>query len=460
MVTTSQLTMTARKDAQRGKPAAARPGNGPGSRLPLLGCLLWILVCATSCRGGPSASPAAKSLTLTNGLRVVSVCFPGSTNAAIFTYLPMGLAGDGPNQAQWAHLVEHLVIRSTQPGDLSQANAETLPNHMRLDFYGNLGNWKEGLSQQRRWLQGVPFTQASLEAEKPKVAAECDFTARNFATHKFALAAWAQGYRHDQKRAALKQDVARASLADIQAYRDSRLALLSNVVVCIAGGLDSAQTLPVAAAALGTIGSRATPAPPVQLHPGRHEMTWDLPARHLVLTWPISAAPADDFPALLAAAQWLNMQLFSDPELKKMAGLALAGADLRTPEGNFFFISACLRPGATFQGLEQRLERPLQRLTSPDQDLSVLPLLSRQLAEGLTQVPNPSLLRRQPLPPGVTPAMVELNLGLQWGMNEFLYGPHKEALARQLSRLTPEQVRQAARKFLAPAHASVVILEP
>jgi hypothetical protein len=189
-------------------------------------------------------------------------------------------------------------------------------------------------------------------------------------------------------------------------------------------------------------------------------MTWDLPARHLVLTWPIPAAPADDYPALLAAAQWLNMRLFSDPELKKMAGLALAGADLCTPEGNFFFISACLRPGATFQGLEQRLQRSLQPLTSPDQDLSLLPLLGRQLAEGLTHVPNPSLLRRQPLPPGITPAMVELNLGLQWGMNEFLYGPHKEALARQLSKLTPEQVRQAARKFLAPAHASVVTLEP
>jgi hypothetical protein len=45
------------------------------------------------------------------------------------------------------------------------------------------------LTHHRRWLEGVPFTEATLEEEKPKVIAECDFTARNLATHKFAVAA-------------------------------------------------------------------------------------------------------------------------------------------------------------------------------------------------------------------------------------------------------------------------------
>ena len=102
------------------------------------------------------------SVTLTNGIRVVCVHFPTSTNAAIFTFLPMSLTSDGPNQAQWAHLVEHLIIRSTMSADSAQANAETLPDHMRLDFYGNTENWREGSSHHRRWLEGVPFTEANL----------------------------------------------------------------------------------------------------------------------------------------------------------------------------------------------------------------------------------------------------------------------------------------------------------
>src|SRR5256885_874192 len=100
----------------------------------------------------------------------------------------MGLTADGAGQTQWAHLVEHLVIRSTVASDLSIANAETLPDHMRLDFYGGTNNWKEGLSHVQRWLRGVPFTAQSLAAEKPKVNQEVDYTVKNFATHKFALA--------------------------------------------------------------------------------------------------------------------------------------------------------------------------------------------------------------------------------------------------------------------------------
>src|SRR5207302_6022301 len=50
------------------------------------------------------------SVTLTNGIRIVTVYFPGSTNESIFTYLPMSLTSDGPRQSQCAHLVEHLRI--------------------------------------------------------------------------------------------------------------------------------------------------------------------------------------------------------------------------------------------------------------------------------------------------------------------------------------------------------------
>ncbi len=100
--------------------------------------------------GAMSSAPTSSSTTLPNGIRVVSICFPGSTNVFIFTLSTLGLANDGPGQTQWSHLVEHLVIRSTIPDDLSIANAETLPDFMHLDFYGNLANWREGLTHHQR----------------------------------------------------------------------------------------------------------------------------------------------------------------------------------------------------------------------------------------------------------------------------------------------------------------------
>ncbi len=91
----------------------------------------------------------------------------------------MSLTSDRSRQSQWSHLVEHLVIRSTLPADSPVGNAETSPDHMRLDFYGSTNNWRESLEHHANWLRGIPFTQANLDAEKPKVNAECDFTARN-----------------------------------------------------------------------------------------------------------------------------------------------------------------------------------------------------------------------------------------------------------------------------------------
>ena len=53
-------------------------------------------------------------LDLENGLRVIAIEFPGSTYVSIFSFLPLGLMSDGPGQAQWSHLVEHLVAHGTR----------------------------------------------------------------------------------------------------------------------------------------------------------------------------------------------------------------------------------------------------------------------------------------------------------------------------------------------------------
>src|SRR6266545_69225 len=141
--------------------------TGRTNRLTIL--LLSTLISTFGCQHTFAKPPAPESVTLTNGVRVVTLYFPGSTNEAMFSYLPMSLTSGGPRQSQWAHLVEHLVIRSTVPADSPIANAETLPDHMRLDFYGSANNWREGLEHHAKWLRGLPFTKATPAAEKPKV---------------------------------------------------------------------------------------------------------------------------------------------------------------------------------------------------------------------------------------------------------------------------------------------------
>jgi predicted Zn-dependent peptidase len=411
------------------------------------------------CRKAPADQPRAETFTLENGIRVVVIHIPESANASIFTYVPMGLAADGPGQTQWSHLVEHLVIRSTAPAGSQEANAETLPDHMRLDFYGTTANWEEGLSHHARWLEGIAFTEKSLATEKPLVNSECDTVASRLATHKFAMAAWAQGYRFGRTHAAVKGDIERATLGEIQEYRDGGFAVLDETVVCIVGGLDAETVEPVVTEQLGKLTSEAKLAGRVEAPGGSRDMTWDLAARHLVLTWPIPDVSAADYPSLLVASQLLMMRLFQDQELKALTGMALAGADLRTPEGTSFYVSASLQPGVSFDAVRGKLEQHVEALRSDEQSTSQASQIGGQLSQSMTSIPDPAMLMAQ-APPNMSEAMIEGNLGLQYAMHEYRYGAGKQAVCDGLAAITAGDVQKAAQEYLAPEKCAVCTLRP
>lgn len=370
----------------------------------------------------------------------------------------MGLAWDDTGKAQWSHLVEHLVIRSTDRVLSQEANAETLPDHMRLDYYGTVRNWQQGLSYHAEWLQGTPFSKESLEREKPKVNAESDFTARNLATHKFAMAAWAQAYRHGQSHASLKADVDQATLSDVQQYRDDRLVVLTKTVVCIIGGVDVEAVKPVVAEKLGAIASTGR-LPDAEALAGRKSgITWDLPTRHLVSTWVIPDFDDADYAALYVAAALLQMRMFNDSSMKSLTGNVLAGADLTTPEGNFFFVNAVLQPGAEIDDARRAIEEQLLTLRK-EESLTQAASFAKQLSFQLRHVTDPVLAKRQ-APANVSLAMIEGNIGLQWGMKEFRYGPFRPALAGNLTTLTTQDVQKAIDKYLSIEKRHTLTIRP
>ncbi|MHC4460682.1 MAG: M16 family metallopeptidase [Planctomycetota bacterium] len=406
-----------------------------------------------------ASKPVARSFTLPNGIRIVSLYIAESKNVSIFSFLPMGVSNDGPGQAQWSHLVEHLVIRTTIPLRSQQGNAETMPDHMRLDFYGTVDKWQEGLSHHARWLKGVPFTKKNLQVEKTHVNSECDITAKRLATHKFAMAAWAQGYRHGQKHAALKGNITKVTLNEIQKYRDMHLAVLNRMLVCVVGGIDAQTLKPVITEKLGMLKSDAKTHEPIKLHRGNRKMTWDLDASHLVLTWPIPDFSHNDYPALMVASRWLMMKCFSDPELKKMTGMVWAGADLTAPEGNFFCISASIKPEASFDDVREKIERHLQPLRSASAGPFELSMIGQQLSYQMSHLMDPAITKAQTAA-NLSDAMIEGNIGLQWSIHDFRYGRRRKLLARKLAAVTPSQVHQVASKYLTADKCSACTLIP
>ncbi|MCC6699844.1 MAG: insulinase family protein [Candidatus Hydrogenedentes bacterium] len=421
----------------------------------VLACLASVL--ALGC-GAPKTLAPPAPWTLSNGIRVVLVPIPESQNVSVFTYVPMGLASDPAGKTQWAHLVEHLVIRSTHPEPTQDVNAETLPDHMRLDFYGNVGNWKEDLAHHATWLSHGDFDEATLQREIPPVLSECDFTAQNLATHKFAMAAWGQAARHGKDRAEVRGDIERATLDAVRQHYQQHFAVLNRTVVCIVGGVTLDEAHAAADEILSGIKSEAVSPAATAIANGAREITWDLPTRHIVLSWPLPEAGDKDYAALFAAAAQLQMQVSQDVELQKLTGNVFVGADLEIPEGRCFFINAVLQPGAEFKQVQDALETRLLAMQD-ESAASQTPMIGAQLAFQLTQVMDPALVPRQ-APPEMTSAMIEGNIGLYWGMNEFRFGPNRGALAKNLAALTQEDVQGAFKRHLTSEEQLVVTIRP
>jgi predicted Zn-dependent peptidase len=383
---------------------------------------------------------------LANGLRLITIYNPGSKSESIFTFLPLGLASDGPGQTQWSHLVEHLVVSSTT-SDLEHFNAETLSDHIRLDSYGTVENWRDLLDHHRRWLEGVPFTAGNLKAEKPRVVGETDYTATNSYTHKFALAAWAQAVRHSRTIVAVRADPRAASVEAIQRYRDEHLVVLDRAVVCFVGGVEPESAFASAGKALEGIRSHARAVAPVELHGGSDEITWDLDARHLLWTWPIPSVDHEDYAALFVAAQLLTMRFYNNPRLKALTGLSLAGADLSTPEGMYFFLSASLKPAAAPDEVRRAIENDLKLLSGEGADMAAL--IGPQLGFPLLHLTGPA-----------TTAMEEGNLGLRRGMAEFRLGSNLAAVSDRLVAMDAAKVRKAAVRYLPLERGSAYNIMP
>ena len=116
--------------------------------------IVCTLAAATMTSSATAAPVTVHERVLPNGVRVCYLHCEGANGVSIFTFLPMGLAADDAGRTQWAHLIEHLVIRTTVEGQLPNVNAETLPDHMRLDYYGKPSDWREGLAHHARWASG------------------------------------------------------------------------------------------------------------------------------------------------------------------------------------------------------------------------------------------------------------------------------------------------------------------
>src|SRR5262245_27946154 len=121
--------------------------------------MIHALMPASACAAVIAAVASAQSrptvefdrFELPNGIRIVYVHVPDAARQTIFTFLPLTIASDDKDRAQWSHLLEHMLIRSTDPVELSppgmMINGETTHIYLRMESIVEADQWLDALER-------------------------------------------------------------------------------------------------------------------------------------------------------------------------------------------------------------------------------------------------------------------------------------------------------------------------
>jgi hypothetical protein len=314
---------------------------------------------------------------LSNGV-VVAIARVECENEYFALFHRGGLLDDDLGETQWSHLLEHLVIRTTDQLDdvfisdqpppelIVQPNGETGAHVLRLEAIFRVAD-AEPLAKlaprAKAWMQ-FQIAGDHAAAEAARAIEELNFAERTGHAHKWALAAWNQA-RRGATTVELRGAIANAKPESLAAAA-SRMRARHPPLLLLHGGIEAqrahefASSIPVAAPEPGvedpSRAARSLPNP-------NGAVSWDLALDCIVAACDVPAATPTQRLAGLCAA-----------ELLQPAFVRAAARDLRNPLMVFetgdqattgrLLITALIPPGGNAERARGALERMLAALAA------------------------------------------------------------------------------------------------
>jgi len=388
-----------------------------------------------------------------------------------FAFLPAGLALDEAGHAQWAHLLEHMVIRSTDAEGMQDGairfNGETGDASVRLDVHAPPTQAAAAAAKLVRWLGVSHWDAAALEREKKNIAGEVANTAPRGFGHKWATAAWAQAVRHGATDLAIVGDVERATIDEVASYAGRALAPATRVHLYAAGPLTLAEVAklfagPLKKPAAGGAEQAADPSPRGiggGLRTGELAATWDLPKPHVIEWYLLPDETPQQRLSAIVVANALSMLLQGDPSLAPAGIVPIVTGDVVVPEGRALLFSASLPDAAAAATARAAFRRAIDALdrAPPSGSLAgMVAMTKNELAGGF---PDWTALRKQ-LPNPASAELLEAQLLLSAAAREWSTRLTLPEMAAAAAKLTPQQFLDLRAAALAKEKANSLVLTP
>ena len=401
-----------------------------------------------------------------NGIEVSLLEVEDAETQSFFTLIPLSLVADEAGHAQYSHLVEHMLIRATDPESLLvdglRLNGETTSLCMRLESIGPADKWRESLGKHAAWLAASEFDADTLEREKLMVAGEENSTVRSGYTGKWADVAWNQVVRHGRKHAAVHDDVASATVEDLTEYVIRNVPISSAVRLVGVGPIPADEVWEYLESGIGMIPQREVDPYTSEWHvaPGEYQATWDLDAYHYMEWYRLPDRGHEDRVASRLLGNLITAALFQNPRLRARNIQAIASADLITTEGRFLRISAGVQSiedaDLLNRVLAEVLKNPLPDLDSSGVGSQLLANFSGQLMV----LPDFRKLRESVASPA-SRSLVEAQVALNQINHRVAIGLFDERVLRKAhAEVTPKLLDYIVREALRPSRRSTLLLSP
>ncbi|GJM20987.1 MAG: hypothetical protein DHS20C15_09020 [Planctomycetota bacterium] len=408
-----------------------------------------------------------KDFTLPNGATLSVMPAPLAESQAFYLVLPLGFVLDGPGEVQWAHVLEHVLLRAVDPDhDLVTTQglrvaAETTQSSLRLEVYAPPERWESALQLLADWLSVAEVDATSLALEKSRITQELVARAPSGQTHKWAAAAWNQAVRHGAEHVRVSGALAELSAERVSQELLPRMQLGPGAHLLSVGPADTELVMQRVRDSLGvmTRGASSAPAPSADPEAARDVrgriVTWDISSRHYIEAFLLPDESAAERVAADTLALLASQRVAQTPSLEQRGFRVSVAVDHLTPEGRWFVLSSPLPQG---QSLET-LRTAFRQLLTSIQGAPETPIALDAMRQDLTVWPDFPALRREH---AGNPQLreVEMRQALFLFYAQLNMGLSLESLVEVYATLDREVVDALARRLFRETNRSSLLLKP
>lgn len=427
-----------------------------------MGLCVWLtpLLLASSATAAPavrltvsSVPPAVTRFELDNGLRVSLIQVDNEVLITAYTHLPVGLVHDEAGRALWVRIVERLGTQMRGP---SEGFVE--PDHVCLRTWSRPASWEETLGQHARMMDGYPFEQQHLDLFIEDTVASIG----SIDCSQAALVMFAQGYRFGRMSVSIREDVKAITQSEIMKYRNRRWGILPGTHLTVVSHLPADQLRPVVVRTFNTVRRVAPPTDPEPTLVVRQiKMRWAHGHRACVMAWPVGEMSAADEAGLIAISRLLGSELTrrgSTPgEYRRFVVLPF----VQFPGGSLFTVSFNEGAYVPLAEIMKLVEDSVEQLKADTPSIEDLTAIQVQLCDEFVMPNVPLALRPNDDSGGGGKTLSRwLTIRRSWAEIEWRYGDRRVEIGKQIAALTPEQIRDTARKYLTDEARIVCTVRP